>query len=281
MLLGMNLWPLASTRITLTAQPWWHRSPFCHTSLIASPHSAHLYSFLIPLRLVSVTSLTKRHFSSTVSEQVTITKCLSQALDSHKEQLPGCQTPFCPKTYSLVCARANCFFTKGQFNVRQAVSERRFTFTSSLMWCKLFQNRFILDVTVWDLWKCVYHLMFCQKWKSNLPFVAKVPSSQCFYGYGCLFIHLLSVSLLLHFLWPVVLCCHAKVMEATWEMAAGSSHMIVNKKVVKLNMSVWWYCPFLTYTPQAKCCNLKGNICVNHYDVTISLKWLHNIFLSR
>lgn len=58
LLQGLNLQPLAYTRITLTTQPWWHRSPFCHTSLIASLHPANLCSSLNPLRGVCLTLLT-------------------------------------------------------------------------------------------------------------------------------------------------------------------------------------------------------------------------------
>lgn len=99
---GLNLWPLASTRIALAAQPWWHRSPFCHTSLIASPHSAHLYSTLIPLWLVSATSLKKRHFLLSCLGAGNYQKTSQPGVfDSHEEQLPFLSKDLEPR----VCSR--------------------------------------------------------------------------------------------------------------------------------------------------------------------------------
>lgn len=67
MLQGLNLQPLAFARLTQTTQPWWHHSPHCHTSLIAS---------LLSANLCSSSNLLTTDDSLNVSVQVNISGCL-------------------------------------------------------------------------------------------------------------------------------------------------------------------------------------------------------------
>lgn len=67
MLQGLNLQPLAFARLTQTTQPWWHHSPHCHISLIAS---------LLSANLCSSSNLLTTDDSLNVSVQVNISGCL-------------------------------------------------------------------------------------------------------------------------------------------------------------------------------------------------------------